>query len=285
MEPHLISALHRVDGTILHLGAGECRELDAYLKTAAEQIVLVEPVPEAAEALRQRSKGEPRIKVIEAAVASQEEDAKLHRYSITGLATLHPQKNPPAQWPALREIAQLHVKALNLAHLLAQITLTEGKQHWLVIETPGEEKQVLRALGEHEVPQCFAHLSLTLGSLTPLVEQIRPVLLQTLDEIGYRLEHVVAQAGHLVYHAKADSQWKIIQRLQNEIQDLEKLQASNATLQQENRHLKVENENFQQRQAQLEEEFRKAEVQIELIKEMFLSKEEAQQLENQEREA
>lgn len=278
MEQHLISALHRVDGTILHLGAGECRELEAYLETGAEQIVLVEPAPEAAEALRQRAQYEPRVKVIEAAVADQEGDANLHRYNVTGLATLHPPKTPPDQWPALREIVQLHVKAFNLAQLLTQVTLAEDKQHWLVIETPGEEKQVLRALREHGVPQQFAHLSLTLGSLTPEMEQARPVLLQTLEKIGYRLEHVVTQAGQLVYHAKADAQWKTFQRLKNDQQRSEKLQ-------QENRQLKAENEEIQQRQAQLEEELRRAEVQIELIKELFLSKEDEEQLEIKERDA
>lgn len=278
MEKQLISALNQVNGTILHLGAGECRELEAYLETAAEQIVLVEPAPEAAEALRQRTQDEPRVKVIEAAVADQGGDAKLHRYNVTGLATLHPPKHPPAQWPGLREVAKHPVKALNLVQLLERVTLADDKQHWLVIETPGEEKQVLRALREHAVPQQFSHLSMTLGSLTPEIEQARPVLLQTLEETGYRLEHVVTQAGQLVYHAKADAQWNTFQRLKNDQQRSEKLQ-------QENRRLKAENEEIQQRQAQLEEELRKAEIQIELIKELFLSKEDAEQLEAKERDA
>ncbi|SEG45335.1 hypothetical protein [Billgrantia desiderata] len=298
MEQHLISALHRVDGIILHLGAGKCRELDTYLETAAEQIVLVEPNPEAAQGLRQRAEADPRVKVIEAAVAGQGGTAKLHRYNVSGLATLHPLKTLPTQWPGLREVAQLQVKALDMAQLLGRVTLAEDKQHWLVIETPGEEKQVLRALREHDFPQRFAHLSLTIGSLTPQVEEARPVLLQALEETGYRLEHVVSQAGQLVYHAKGDTQWKMIQdlkaslksaeeanqRLKNERQSLEKLQVSNGNLQQENRQLKAENEGIQQRQALLEDELRKAEVQVELIKELFLSKEDAEQLETKERE-
>ncbi len=32
-----------VDGTILHVGPGQCRELDRYLATEARHIVLVEP--------------------------------------------------------------------------------------------------------------------------------------------------------------------------------------------------------------------------------------------------
>jgi len=320
MEQHLISALQRVDGTILHLGAGDCRELDTYLETAAEQIVLVEPDPEFAQALRQRTEAKPRVKVIEVAVAGQGDAAKLHRYNVPGLATLHPLKTPPTQWPGLREVAQLHVKTLDFKQLLEQVALAEGKQHWLVIDTPGEEAQVLRALRTHEVPQSFAHLSLTIGSLTPQVEEARPVLFQALEEAGYRLEHVVTQSGQLVYHAKADAQWKTIQDLNASLKSAEEagqrlkkdqadreshsqqmldesskalekqqrrideLQARNGTLQQENRQLKADSEEIQQRQALLEEELRKAEVQLELIKELFLSKEDAEQLESKERE-
>lgn len=285
MEQYLISALQGVDGTILHLGAGKCRELDTYLETAAEQIVLVEPDPEAAQGLRQRAEADPRVKVIEAAVGGQGDSAKLHRYNVPGLATLHPLKTPPTQWPGLREVAQLHVKTLDFKQLLEQVALAESKQHWLVIETPGEEAQVLRALREHEIPQRFAYLSLTLGSLTPQLEQARPVLFQALEEAGYRLEHVVNQAGQLVYHAKADAQWQALQevkaelktaeganqRLKREHQSLEKLQANNGTLQQENLQLKAEKEEIQQRKALLEEELRKADIQIELIKDLFLN--------------
>jgi FkbM family methyltransferase len=299
MDQHLISAPHAVNGTILHLGAGECRELASYLETSAEQIVLVEPDPELALALRKRTAAEPRVKVIEAAVANQAGEAKLHRYNVTGQATLHPLKALPIQWPGLRDVAQLQVRAMDVAELLKQAALAEGKQHWLVIEAPGEEHQVLRAIGKPGASQRFAYLSLTIGGLTPQVEQTRPLLLQTLEVGGYRLEHVSTQAGQLVYHAKADSQWEVLRELQGELkkaeeanqqlkkqqQGLEKLQASNGSLRQENRQLKVENEEIQQRQALLEEELRKAEVQIELIKELFLSKEEAEQLESKERDA
>lgn len=288
MQP-LISALNRVDGTILHLGAGECHELDAYLKTAAERIVLVEPDPEAAQALRLRTEAEKRVTVIETAVASKGSEAKLHRYNVAGLATLHPLKSPPAQWPGLRETTQIHAKVVDPAQLFKGITLDEGKQHWLVIETPGEEIQVLKAIREYKTPQRFAYLSLTIGSLTPQMEQARSALLQALEETGYRLEHVVTQAGQMVYHAKTDAQWQTIeelktalksseetnQQLKQKQQSLEKLQASNGTLHQENRQLKAENEEIQQRQAQLEEELRKAEVQVELIKELFFKEGEA----------
>lgn len=213
MEQHLISALQGVNGTILHLGAGLCRELDAYLETAAEQIVLVEPDPEAAQGLRERTATEARVTVIEAAVAGEGGEATLHRYSVSGLSTLHPLKTLPTQWPGLREIAQLQVKALDMAQLLEQVTLEEDKQHWLVIETPGEEKQVLLTIGKHCTPQHFAYLSLTIGGLTPLMEQTRPLILQRLEESGYRLEHISTQGGQLVYHAKVDAQWKMIQKL------------------------------------------------------------------------
>lgn len=272
-QQHLISALDKMDGTIVHLGAGECRELQTYLETAAEQIVLVEPDPEVAESLRQRTHKEPRVTVIEVAVAAKEGEATLYGYNASGQATLHALKKPPVRWPGLRQIAKSPVKTLSLAQLLAQITLAEDKQHWLVVETPGEEQQVLCAMREYALSQRFGYLSLAIGSLIPQMEQARLTLLQTLDEIGYRLEHVMTQPDQLVYYATNGGR----EAPGRDKQRLEKLQTSNSELQQENRQLKAESEEIHQRQEQLEEELRKAEVQVELIKAIFLSEAEAQE--------
>ncbi|MFC0311371.1 FkbM family methyltransferase [Chromohalobacter canadensis] len=157
-QQHLISALDKVDGTIMHLGAGECRELQTYLATAAEQIVLVEPDPEAAQSLRQRTHKEPRVTVIEVAVAAKGGEATLYRYNASGQATLHALKKAPNRWPGLRQLANSPVKTLSLDQLLTQVTLADDKQHWLVVEVPGEEQQVLHAMREHALSQRFGYL-------------------------------------------------------------------------------------------------------------------------------
>lgn len=216
MDQQPISALKNVNGTILHLGAGECRELESYLETAAEWIVLVEPDPQFAQTLRLRSHAEPRVKVIEAAVSDQEGEGELHHYSVTGLATLHPLKVLPKQWPGLRKVVSTGVKTIDMAQLLEQVVLASDKQHWLLIETPGEERQVLQAIRRHEAPQPFDYITLILSNLTPEVEQARPMLLEMFEEAGYRLEHMTTKTDQMAYHAKADIQWKEYQELKAE---------------------------------------------------------------------
>ncbi len=254
MEQQPISALQEVNGTILHLGAGECRELETYLATEAEQIVLVEPAPEAAQALRQKTVDEPRVKVVEAAFSSLVGSATLYYYNLPGLATLHPLTPLPAKWPGLRETAQVSVKAYSLAQLMEQVSLTEGKKHWLIIETPGEERHVLRAIREYEVPQWFARLSLYLGILTPQVDQVRPALLKALEEANYRLEDVITQSDQLICHAKAGA----LEAQQEELHRLKPVQ-----LLKENQRLQNENQALSERMAQ-------AEAQLNLMKELLL---------------
>lgn len=252
MEQQLISAWQNIDGTILHLGAGECGELESYLETSAEQIVLVEPDPDAARVLRQRASAEPRVKVIEAAVAGFGDSGCLHRYNLTSLATLHPLKHLPTQWPGLKEVDQVNVKVLDLAQVMAQVGFSESKRHWLVVETPGEEGKVLRGIGECEEPQRFGYISLHLGCLTPQLEQVRPALLQTLEEVGYRLEHVESLPDQHVYHAKAD----ILKVPKEEPQLLNQLIDENQRLQNENEALS--------------EKLVQAEAQLNLMKELFM---------------
>ncbi|MGR4068052.1 hypothetical protein [Billgrantia sp. C5P2] len=254
MEQQPISALQEVNGTILHLGAGECRELETYLATEAEQIVLVEPAPEAAQALRQRTADEPRVKVIEAAVSSLAGGATLYYYNLPGLATLHPLKPLPTKWPGLREISQVNVKAYSLDQLMEQVTMAEGRKHWLVIETPGEESHVLRAIRDYEVPLWISHLSLYIGILTPQVDQTRPALLKTLEEASYRLVDVVTQADQFIFHAKAGA----LKVHQEELHRLKPVQ-----LLKENQRLQNENQALSEKMAQ-------AEAQLNLMEELIL---------------
>lgn len=220
MVQHIISAWQKLNGTILHLGAGECTELPRYLATQAEQIVLVEPDFEAAQALKRRTEAESRVKVIEAAVvAGRGGFAKLHRYNIAGVATLHPLEAPPTQWPGLREITQLDVETLNIIQLLKQVPLSENKCHWLIIEAPGEELQLLSALRENDIAQKFSHLSLAIGSLTPQAEETDLVFVESLEETGYRLEHVFKQERGIIYHAKLDHYQRLNVQLQNELEN------------------------------------------------------------------
>lgn len=307
MVQHKIPAWQETNGTILHLGAGECTELPLYLATQAEKIILLEPNPELAHALRQCVSHEPRVSVIEAAVAEKSGECVLYCYNANFLATINPIDEPPLRWPGLREERQVKVKTLSLHELLSQVNLTQDKKHWMVIECVGEEKTVLQALAKEE--QTIHYISLVTSTLTPKIEDAWPCLRVQMQEAGYGLEDITGQGDERSYHASRAAGWSASLKLEESLSSLEaerddllkklnveqevkrnqeeqikKLVSLQEALKQENQQLKAENEGIQQRQALLEDELRKAEVQVELIKELFLSKEDAEQLETKERE-
>ena len=307
-------AWQAIDGILVHVGAGSDVPLEAYLTTNAERIVLLEPDPELANTLCKRARANSRVEVIEAAVSHRGSNATLHRYSLEGQATLHPLPAPPQRWPGLKANSQVAVTSQALSELLEDLNLAEDKAHWLILDIPGELLQALKALAEHRPCQPVQHLSLVLGPLTPAVERDWPKLRNALEKAGYRLEEIVGQGEERTYHASADRLWKSNYKLTAELnsanerieslteelkgqrdeaeQALEmqrrkvaSLQAECSTLKQEKRQLEADNEETQQRQTLLEEELRKAEVQLELIKELFLSNDDAEQLETKERDA
>ncbi|MDN3522095.1 FkbM family methyltransferase [Halomonas ramblicola] len=320
MEWETLSAWQDTNGTLLHLGAGECRELEVYLNTQAKRIVLVEADPQVAQALRRRTQSESRVQVIEAAVAEKSGKATLYRYNLKGLTTLYPFTSSSSRWPGLRLESELTIQAISFSQLLEQLALEEDKAHWLVIDAPGVEAQLLKALAGQVPTQRFSYLSLHSSRFVSGDQSAWPALRQTMEKANYRLEDVTGYGSQRISHAGIVENWIVSCQLGKEKQraeelqascdnmlqesqqlkqqlaeaeqalskqkhQVEELQAARGSLQHENRQLKAENEEIQQRQALLEEELRKAEVQLELIKELFLSKEDAEQLETKERDA
>lgn len=331
MVQHALSALQDVDGTILHIGAGECSELSVYLATRAERIVLVEPVPELVYRLRQRTKQEDRVTIIEAAVTDKNGKTILHHFNVSDLATLHPPEEPPLRWPGLCKVSQYNVKTVGLSGLLEKIDMQQGKVNWLVIECPGEEETVLHELGKNYAHSFFQYISLHTSSMTPRIDTAWPRLRKVLYEVGYCLEDIFGQSDDRVYHASIATnslkssqlekqlkeamaeRHKLTNQLAEErgearimkekldrfakqvdeekstslkhVEKIQELLSLQGSLRQENRQLKAENEEIEHRQVLLEEELCKADVQLELIKELFLSKEDAEQLENKVKDA
>lgn len=218
MDQQPISAFKNVNGTILHLGAGECSELSAYLRTAAEKIVLVEPNPDAAHKLKQSAINQKRVRVIQAAVSTEEGIAKLYHYNFDELATLHPAKASFVRWPGLREVNALEVQVLPLPKLLAKITFSEDKKHWLVIEAGGEEQYILGSLADNEKPVLFSYLSIYVCSETSYYSKERSRLLRDIEAAGYRLVHVVANAEGYIYHARLDTVQLALKKANEELE-------------------------------------------------------------------
>lgn len=297
-----------VDGTILHIGAGQCSELENYLDTPASAIVLLEPNPDDARILKQRARQHKRVKVISAAVSDSDGKATLYLCNDERFNGVVAPEKFSHQLPGLQALATPKVATMTIASLLETLSLAKEKTHCLVIEARGAEETILRSLKEVSGHPVFEHIVIY-TSTAGAVDQTNITsssLLAKLSTTGYRVAEVTFyQKGYFVYSAIKDALLEVNSELQHSLDSIkeenrkakeenqnlkeqlkltEKLQSSNGTLQQQNRQLKAENEEFQQRQMLLEEELGKAEIQLELIKELFLSKEDEEQLETKERE-
>ena len=197
-----------IDGTIVHIGAGDCREFDTYLKVGAERIVLLEPDPTAAGELYRKADGAPHVGVIRLAVGGFCGEGSLHRYNVPGLSSLNPLESNSIRWPGLRTVGQVAVSVIDLRALLERIKLTSDKSHWLIVEAAGEESEILRSLGDAAEPHIFSHLSVRLLAHTATSAKRRADFIKSFELAGYRIQHLAQQDfGDDIYHAYPDAVW------------------------------------------------------------------------------
>lgn len=142
--------------TILHIGAGKCEELSVYLRSNAKRILLVEPNPRLAAQLRQRTEGESRVQVMELAVSDNPGLNQLNEYNLPEASSLYQPTGLKSWFPGLRIIAQ-HSVATRAPQELVDQEIVEGERNLLVVQAPGAEFAIVKALANAKTPD---HLSL-----------------------------------------------------------------------------------------------------------------------------
>lgn len=155
--------------TIVHLGAGLCRELKNFLTYNPEKILLVEADPERAEALKNNVVDSDNIEVYHTAVSQSAGKATLHRYNLADVNSLSKPTGLLELFPGLKELESLEVKTLPPSQLIASCDLDDNGDNWLIIDTPGEEMRILKELQKAGHLQLFKYLSLNCGR-APLYE-------------------------------------------------------------------------------------------------------------------
>ena len=146
--------------TILHIGAGQGEELPAYLASDAQRILLVEPNPTLAEALRCQAEQDARVQVLELAVTNDESLNQLNEYNLPEAASLYRPTGLRNLYPGLRITAQHRVNTQTPEQLLAQCPL-KGERNLLVIQTPGAELAIIKALARAQKLEAISHILLT----------------------------------------------------------------------------------------------------------------------------
>ena len=150
--------------TILHLGAGLCRELPYWLESGASRIVLVEPNPELLPELRARTEGHQAVEIVGAAIAGQAGRGALRLFNFPLLSSLRSPTGLYQSLPGLRDMGRVTVDLLTIEKLLSQLGMAEKTNNWLVIDAPGEEADIICQLLQVDRMHDFSRVFLSAGN-------------------------------------------------------------------------------------------------------------------------
>ena len=68
--------------TIIHIGAGRAEQLESFMASGASRILLIEPLPQLAETLRNKTAERKNIEVLELAISADKNNHLLHQYNV-----------------------------------------------------------------------------------------------------------------------------------------------------------------------------------------------------------
>lgn len=174
--------------TIIHIGAGQGSELEAYLATEARRIILVEPNPTLAVQLRGKAQQYPRVEVLELAITDNPAHNTLYEYNLPEASGLYLADGLKALFPGLRQITQYAV-ATQTPQGLVQGCQLQGENNNLVVQASGAELAIVNALIKSGKISHFRQLEIT-SSEHPVFNRDGDAerLKQTLQNEGFELK-------------------------------------------------------------------------------------------------
>jgi hypothetical protein len=149
--------------TVIHLGAGQCKELSVYQESGAEQIILVEADPENAAYLKKQYGDSDTVEIAEIAVAAQEGTAVLRKYNTQQYNSLRRPAKLAELFPGLRIVDEIEVHTVTVTDFIGNYHLSKEDQNWLVIDLPGEEMEITALLCRSGIVHYFDQITLYCG--------------------------------------------------------------------------------------------------------------------------
>lgn len=157
-------------GLILHVGAGRCAELSSYLSEKPRKVLLIEPQPDRARRLEQRTRDQAEVEVLAAAVdGAGTGDGRFKIFNLRDYSSLRSPSGLYETFPGLRTTHEVDVETIDITDVVARENLTEDENHKLVIDAPGEEASIVAALASADLLTHFQRIDLYCGTL-PLYE-------------------------------------------------------------------------------------------------------------------
>ena len=172
--------------TIVHLGAGTCSELDNWLAANPRRVLLVEANPAMVRRLNAAAQRDQRIQIINQAVAGEAGASTLRVFNMPALSSLREPTGLLELFPGLRTERELDVEVIEPCTFIESLELEPDRKHWLVIDTPGQEADIVNALHVGGQLKHFERIVLRCG-VEALYQGSAPAgeILEQLKEAGY----------------------------------------------------------------------------------------------------
>ena len=179
--------------TVIHLGAGRCRELPDYLAAERKRIVLVEANPSVARVLQAQSSTHKNVHVVQRAISVQEEETTLYVYNLLERSSLRKATGLRELYPGLRLVREVPVTACSPAKMLSELDVEDAGKICLIVDTPGEEHAILKAMAREHRLGCISTLLLYCPQ-APMYENAaaRQDIIDLLDAQGFE---IIEEAG------------------------------------------------------------------------------------------
>lgn len=279
--------------TLLVIGAGEAQNIDADWQNHYRRLVLVEPLPERAQFLRQTLGENPDVEVLEAAIlpgATPGDTITLYEYNWPQATSRHQPAELLQLFPGLKTERMWRVSALSPQELIQEIGLSPEGEHGLILEAPADEGPILAALVESNAYKWFSCIQLRYPAAGLYDTPEDPeAMLQALTACGFEIESQDRTDPDWPSISLVRNRWKIaLEEARETIKALEAqlaeqagaLTAAEQLAEDRSRQLserRQQLERMQQERAELEarqtllkDELVRAEAQIDLIKDLLL---------------
>lgn len=279
-----------VDGTILHVGAGQCRELDRYLAAEARHIVLVEPNRDKQRVLRARTDADSRVHVSSMALAAEDaREVALNIYNVESFNSVEGSLRSTSGYPGLHVLEQRTVPAWSPQTLFRKVSKPAGLRSCLIVEAPGQVRRLVEALGTEELQDIFVNLLVRVSRSGSFGETPRQVI-AAMASSGYRVTEVSDGGADLLLSAEVDEHWAELraqhtesEASQRRSEEAEELRAAleerdkrltdltrqNEELRAENRRREAAEQDRARNQALLREELTRAEMQLDMLEQLI----------------
>ena len=182
------SALPIPPGVLVHLGAGSCAALEDFL-SRYPRVVLVDADARSVDELQRRALSEPRLCVIQAAVASEAGSGFLYQYNLPEATSIHPATGLLELYPGLRLLDKTPIALESVVDVLRSIDMEANAANTIIVDLPGEEFPVLYTLARLGLLVQFQEVYVH-GGRIPLYEGALPLpeIAHWLKDEGFDLQ-------------------------------------------------------------------------------------------------